>query len=204
MERILRDVKQLKVAQQEDLPLKPIRESLAKGEEETAYYVLDDQSLLWYAPRAIMEHLCRCLKVSLDFGPTNHARGLGTVERMGSVLQEMLLELCQARTDRWDEYVAVVTWAHRTLPDESLPNHESAYQLLFGRAPRTPFDQLPPSLDNSGPALPLERTMEETRRKTIEEVQALRMRQANNNRNRDIPNARIKRTSPGAKANVGD
>ena len=34
----------------------------------------------------IMGHLCRWLKVSLDFGPANHPRGQGSVERMGAVL----------------------------------------------------------------------------------------------------------------------
>lgn len=45
---------------------------------------------------AIMEHRCRWLKVYLDFGPTNHPRGQETFERMGSFLQEMVSELCQA------------------------------------------------------------------------------------------------------------
>lgn len=98
------------------------------------------------------------------------------------MFQGMLSELCHAWPTRWDEYVAVATWAHRTLPDERLPNHESAYQLLFGRAPRTPFDQLSPTLDDSRPAIPLERTVEETRRKIIEVLEALRARQNNKNR----------------------
>eukprot|EP00752_Nemacystus_decipiens_P016023 g14325.t1 len=97
----------------------------------------------------IMAHLCRWLKVSLDFGPANHPRGQGTVERMGAVLQQLLSELCQAWPQRWDEYVAISTWAHRMQPDESLPGHVSPYQMLFGRLPRTPLDQLSPSLDNS-------------------------------------------------------
>ena len=57
----------------------------------------------------IMEHLCRWLKVSLDVGPANHPRGQGAVERMGSVLQQLLSELCQAWPERWDDYVAVAT-----------------------------------------------------------------------------------------------
>lgn len=150
----------------------------------------------------IMEHLCRWLKVSLDFGPTNHPRGQGTVERMGAVLSQLLSELCQAWPERWDEYVSIATWAHRMLPDESLPGNLSPYQMLFGRAPRTPLDQLAPSLDNS--ALGLEPTVEETRRKHLEVTKALQQRQAGKNRHRDRRNAQISRTSPGAKAIVGD
>ena len=57
----------------------------------------------------IMEHLCRWLKVSLDFGPANHPRGQGTVERMGAVLSQLLSELCQSWPARWDEYVPIAT-----------------------------------------------------------------------------------------------
>eukprot|EP00752_Nemacystus_decipiens_P012408 g10995.t1 len=124
----------------------------------------------------IMAHLCRWLKVSLDFGPTNHPRGQGTVERMGAVLQQLLSELCQAWPQRWDEYVAIATWAHGMQPDESLPGHVSPYQMLFGRPPRTPLDRLSPSLDNSGSAFGFESTVEETRRKHVEVEEVLRKR----------------------------
>ena len=51
MERVLRDGDQLKKAQQDDLRLKPIRDNLERGEGEQADYILDDQGLLWFAPR---------------------------------------------------------------------------------------------------------------------------------------------------------
>ena len=89
-------------------------------------------------------------------------------------------------------------------PDESLPGHLSPYQMMFGRSPRTPLDQLSPNLDNSGATLGLEPTVEETRRKHMEVTQALRKRQAEKNRHRDLRNAQILRTSPGAKTQVGD
>ena len=43
----------------------------------------------------IMGRLCRWLNMSLDFGPANHPRGQGSVERMGAVLAQLLSELCQ-------------------------------------------------------------------------------------------------------------
>ncbi len=102
----------------------------------------------------------------------------------------------------WDEYVAVATWAHRMLPDESLPGHISPYQMFFGRAPRTPIDELAPSLDNSYPALGLTPSVEETRRKHAEVAAALRKRQEEKNRHRDLRNSQTSRTSAGAKAQV--
>ena len=151
----------------------------------------------------IMEHLCRWLKVSLDFGPANHPRGQGTVERMGAVLSQLLSELCQSWPARWDEYVPIATWAHRMQPDESLPGHASPYQMLFGRSPRTPLDQMTPTLDNTNAALGLEPMIEETRRKHVEVTKILQKRQEEKNGHREQRNASIKRTSPGAKAQVG-
>ena len=134
----------------------------------------------------VMDHLCRWLKVSLDYGPTNHPRAQGSVERLGGWLHEVLSELCTAWPNRWDEYVAVATWIHRMEPDESLPQHASPYRMLFGRDPRTPLDQLAPTLDRSGPAMGLERTVEERRRLTMEVRRILEQRQANRNRHRSL------------------
>ena len=51
MENVLRDSSQLAAEQQKDLILGPFREALEKGEGETGDYVLDDQNLLFHAPR---------------------------------------------------------------------------------------------------------------------------------------------------------
>ena len=88
-------------------------------------------------------------------------------------------------------------------PYESLLGYASPYQMLFGRSPRTPLDQLTPTLDNANAVLGLEPTIEETRRKHVEVTKILRKRQEENNRHRERRNASIVRTSPGAKAQVG-
>ena len=51
METTLRDIKLLREAQTSDPLLGPIRTALDKGEGEKGDYVLDDQDLLWHAPR---------------------------------------------------------------------------------------------------------------------------------------------------------
>lgn len=51
IENILRDVGQLVKTQREDLMLGPIRKAPERGEGESGDYVLDDQHLLFHAPR---------------------------------------------------------------------------------------------------------------------------------------------------------
>ena len=97
----------------------------------------------------ILKSLCHWLKARLDFGPADHSRGQSAVERFGGWLQEMLAELCRAWPDRWDEYVASACWIKYTLPDSSLPSQMAAFELLFGRKPRTSLDSLVPLLDDA-------------------------------------------------------
>ena len=100
----------------------------------------------------IMRHLRRrWLKLKLDFGPANHPRAQGTVERLGGWLQEIITELCISWPNKWDDDVSVATSIYRMEPDDRLPNKASPYRMFFGREPRTPPDQLSPTLDNSGP-----------------------------------------------------
>eukprot|EP00752_Nemacystus_decipiens_P002232 g2117.t1 len=107
----------------------------------------------------VMQHLCSWLKVSLDYGPVNHPRAQGAVERMGGWLQEALSLLCKAWPKRWDDYVPVATWIHRVTPDPALPGGVSPYQILFGRPPRSHIDLLAQPLDAASFGQGLDRTV---------------------------------------------
>ena len=96
----------------------------------------------------ILKYLCHWLKARLDFGPADHSRSQGEVERFGGWLQEMLTELCRAWPDHWDEYVAPTCWIKHTL-DSSLPSKMTVFELLFGLKLRTFLDSLVPLLDNT-------------------------------------------------------
>ena len=67
----------------------------------------------------VMQHLCRWLRVPLNYGATNHPRAQGAVERLG----EALSHLCAAWPKRWDAFVPVATklcvpaWGGVTLSD---------------------------------------------------------------------------------------
>ena len=86
---------------------------------------------------------------------------LDGVERFGRWLQEILAELCKAWPGRWDEYVALACWIKRTLPDSSLQSKMTAFELLFGRKPRTPLDSLVPLLDGAAQGTSLDNFVEQ-------------------------------------------
>ena len=149
----------------------------------------------------VMRNLCNWLKIPLDYGPVNHPRAQGAVERMGGWLQEVLSLLCVSWPKRWDDYVPVAAWIHRVTPDPSLPGGASPYQILFGRPPRSHIDFLAQPLDDAAFGQGLERTVEAQHHLTQE---ILAKRQEVLTRQRERHNARIARESPGAKAKVGD
>ena len=65
----------------------------------------------------VVKHLCKWLNVTLDYGPTEHPRAQGAVERLGGWIHEILVELCKSCPRRRDEYVQPTLWLHRTTPD---------------------------------------------------------------------------------------
>ena len=44
----------------------------------------------------VAQHLCKYLNVTIDYGPTDHPRAQGAVERLGGWIHETLVELCKS------------------------------------------------------------------------------------------------------------
>ena len=152
----------------------------------------------------VVKHLCRWLHADIDFGPADHSRAQGAVERLGGWMQEVLAELCTAWPDRWDEYVSPACWIKRTLPDPTLPSSMTPFELLFGRSPRTSLDTLVPRLDDTESTRGLENFVER-RRQNLREVRlALEKRHETKVVARRRANARISRPSAGVRAETGD
>ena len=152
----------------------------------------------------ILKSLCHWLKARLDFGPADHSRGQGAVERFGGWLQEMLAELCKTWPDRWDECVASACWIKRSLPDSSLQSKMTAFELLFGRKPRTPLDSLVPLLDCAAQATSLDNFVEQRKQNLLEVGKVLEQREAIRTAARERVKATINRSSTGVTAKVGD
>ena len=81
----------------------------------------------------VVAHAFRWLQADIRYGPADHPRGQGAVERLGGWLQEMPSDFCKVWPDRWDEYVSPALWMKRTLPDANLPSTMSPFKLLLGR-----------------------------------------------------------------------
>ena len=97
----------------------------------------------------VVQHICRWLKVPIDFGPVDHARTQGAVERLGGWIHEALVELCESWPKRWDEYVQPALWLQRKTPLPRLPGSPTPFKLLFERDVCSQIDAVTPELDGS-------------------------------------------------------
>ena len=152
----------------------------------------------------VVTNLCRWLHAEIIvFGPADHPRGQGAVERLRGYLQELLAELCRSWPERWDEYVSPAIWIQRTLPDVSLSSHMTPFELLFGRRPRTSLDTLVPLADETGQSGGLDNFVER-RKQNLREVRlALEKRHNQRVTARAHANATISRPSAGALVEKG-
>ena len=96
---------------------------------------------------AVMQHLCKWLNATIAYGPADHSRAQGTVERLGGWLHEALGELCKTWPRRWDEYVQLALWIRRTTPDLRVPGQPTPFRIFFGRDARTHLDATHPEID---------------------------------------------------------
>ena len=140
------------------------------------------------------------MKVKLDYGPADHPRGQGAVERYGGWLHDVLAELCKQWPERWDEYVDPALWVQRTTPDTALPGHPTAFKLLFGREPRTQLDAVSPEAES-----PPLHNMVEQQKQNLKEVQQLLTRRHQQREEAKLArNAEMVRQSVGIQAQVRD
>ena len=151
----------------------------------------------------VVKHLCRWLKADIRFGPADHPRGQGAVERLGGWLLGLLSELSGNWPDRWDEYVSPAIWVKRTLPNLSLPTKMTPFEMLFGRPPRTSLDSLVPLDGETETASGLDNFVER-RKQNLREVRlALEQQHSYTVAAREKANQTILRSSPGVSMGQG-
>jgi len=151
-----------------------------------------------------IQHMCKWLRADIQYGPADHPRGQGSVERLGGWMQDVLAELCESWPERWDEYASPACWIKRTLPDPSLPKRMSPFEILFGRKPHTPLDTLAPQMDGADTREDLDSFVEQRRQVLCEVKSALVRRHEAKVAAREKENAKIARTSSGVLAQPGN
>ena len=154
-----------------------------------------------------MQHLCKWLNVTIDYGPADHPRAHGTVERLGGRLHEALGKLCKTWPCRLDEYVQPALWIHRITPDLRLPGKPTPLRIFFGRDARTLLVSTHPEIDGGDFRGGMHIYVADKRR-VYREVRDVRMslskRHEDRQKSRDSRNAEIGRTSVGNRVVVGD
>ena len=151
-----------------------------------------------------IQHLCRWLRADICYGPADHPRAQGSVERLGGWIQDALSELCESWPERWDEYISPACWVKRTLPDPRLPGNMSPFEILLGRKPRTPLDTLTPQIDGADTAEGLDSFIERRQQVFSEVKSAMERKYKEKVATRERENAKISRASPGVQAQTGN
>jgi len=152
----------------------------------------------------VVKHLCQWLRVSIDYGPSNHPRAQGAVERVGGWLQEVLSELCKSWPRIWDRYVLPACWIQRVTPDPSLPSSPTPFRLLFGRDARTQLDSITPVVDGVEYKGGLDAFVADKQQAFREVRKALEERKTMKDQRRQSHNDGIGRVSPGRQAKIGN
>ena len=110
---------------------------------------------------------------------------------------DMLAELYITWPKRWDEYVVPACWIKRTLPDPTLPNNMTPFEVLFGRKPRISLDTLVPQIDATDRSGRLDSFVESRRQNFREVWLALEKRHQSKVNARLKANEKITRESAG-------
>ena len=157
----------------------------------------------------VVQHLCRWLKVPINFGPIDYVRAQGAVERLGGWIHEALSHLRKSWPKRWDEYVQPALWLQRRTPLPRIPGSPTPFELLFGRDVRSQIGAVTPELDGSdflqhGGLHNFVADRKEAWREVTKVRDALLKRHEIRPRQCSPRNAGIQRASDGTKAKKGD
>ena len=150
----------------------------------------------------VVQHLCRWLNEPIDFGPVDHARANGAVERLGGWIHEALAQtLGRVRTTG-------TLAAMRDAPPR-LSGSPTPFELLFGRDVRSQIDAVTPELDGSdflqhGGLHNFVADRKEAWREVTKVRHALLKRHEIRQHQRSRRNAGIQRASAGTKVKRGD
>ena len=121
-------------------------------------------------------------------------------------MQDVLSEICNMWSTRWDEYVAPACWIKRTrsMPDPSFPSAMTPFQLLFGRSPRIALHVKVPQTGDTETTRGLTNFIENRPHRMGEAMEALTMMHESRVKTREHRNADIRRPWSGVRPVEGD
>ena len=157
----------------------------------------------------VVQHLCRWLKLPIDFWPVEHAWAQEAVERLGGWIHETLTELCKPWPKRVDECVQPALWLQRTTPFRGASGQPHSFKLLFGRDLRSQINAVTPELDGSdflqyGGLHNFVADHKESWREVTKVRAALLNRHKVRQQQRSLHNAGVQRASAGTKVKRDD
>ena len=88
----------------------------------------------------MMKEVCRLLSLKQLTTTPYHPMCNGLVERFNGTLKSMLKKMCIEKPQDWDRYIALLLFAYREVPQDSLGF--SPFELLYGRTVRGPMQIL--------------------------------------------------------------
>ena len=109
--------------------------------------LLSDQGTHFKAQ--LVHQICALLHIDQRHSTAYHPQTQGLVERFNSTLVDMLSKFCSADQKDWDLALPLVTWSYNSSVHPS--TGFSPFEVLYGIAPRSPFDLVldPPMLSAS-------------------------------------------------------
>ena len=147
------------------------------------------------------------MNVTIAYGPADHPRAQGTMERLEWWLHGAIEELCKIWPRRWDKYVQPALWIHRIATNVRLPGEPTPFRLFVGRDARTQLDASHPEIDGGDFRGGMHSYVAD-KRQAYKEVRDVRMalskRHEDRKKNSKSRNAEIGCTSVGTRVVVGD
>ena len=86
----------------------------------------------------LMHEICQIMDIHKSRTTAYHPQCDGLVERQNRTIQDMLSAFVSQHKDDWDTWVSVIAYAYSTSTHEA--TGFSPYELVFGRAARTPIE----------------------------------------------------------------
>lgn len=96
---------------------------------------------------AIMNELCKVLKMEQRFSTAYHHETLGSIERNHRTFNQFIRTYASENIEYWDDYLKYFTFCYNKTSHESLGNKFASFELVFAKNANLPQDLLCGNVD---------------------------------------------------------